>query len=289
MANQNYNVRENYELLSFILEMYKGMSKTKVKNLLVHKRIAVNNKIETRYNFSLHKGDVVTVLDKNSQQQENKINLTILYEDSYFIVVEKPYGLLTIATETEKSDTLYKQVSLYVKQKNPQSKIFILHRLDRDTSGVIVFAKDLHTQRIMQENWSEFVTLRQYQAVVEGTMNKSNGRLEHYLYEGKTGFMHVTSQSEKGKKAVMDFKVIAEKDSYSLLELTLETGRKNQIRVQLQACNCPIVGDKKYGAQTNPIKRMCLHANTLHFIHPYENREMKFESKLPNVIQKLCK
>lgn len=188
--------------------------------------------------------------------------MDILYEDKELLVINKPAGLLTIATEKEKIRTLYHEAREYVKKQNPKNKIFIVHRLDKDTSGVLVFAKNERLKKELQSSWNQIAFLREYLAVVEGKVTKKKGMLQFYLTEDKYQNVHSTSK-EKGELAITNYEVLSSTKAYSLLRVTIATGRKNQIRVGFSEIDHPIVGDKKYGAKKNPMGRMGLHASKL--------------------------
>lgn len=210
--------------------------------------------------------------------------LSILYEDKYIIVINKPSNLLTISTEKEKDRTLFSYVYDYLKKKNKNNKVFIVHRLDKDTSGIVVFAKDEKTKFFLQDNWDKFT--KQYVAVVEGKVKEQKGTLKSYLMETKT---HVTySVNDKnGKLAITEYEKVLENKKYTMLSLNLKTGRKNQIRVQLADMGNPIVGDKKYGTKHDPIRRMALVANYVSFIHPKTKETIEIDIDIPDDIVKL--
>lgn len=191
--------------------------------------------------------------------------LDILYEDKFIIIVNKPSHLLTMSTEKEKERTLFHYVFDYLKKKNKNNKVFIVHRLDKDTSGIVMFAKDEKTKFYLQDNWDKFK--KNYVAIVEGKVNKDKGVLKSYLQETKTHLTY-SVQDKNGKLAITEYEKVLENKKYTMLSLNLKTGRKNQIRVQLADIGNPIVGDKKYGNKKDPIRRMALVANTLEFIHP---------------------
>ncbi len=218
-----------------------------------------------------------------------KKRLNIIYEDKYIIVVDKPNNLLTISTEKEKEKTLYRQVQDFEKRKNKNNKIFIVHRLDRDTSGLVVFAKSKEVKYLLQNNWNSKVLLRNYIAVVEGKIIKTEDTIKSYLIEDKNFKTISTKDSQKGKLAITSYKVLNTSKSYSLLNITIQTGRKNQIRVHLKDIGHPIVGDKKYGAKTNPTNRLMLHANILIIKHPISNEIIKLESKIPSIFTNIFK
>ena len=206
-----------------------------------------------------------------------KDRLDIIYEDKYIIIVNKPYHLLTIGNDKEKENTLYHKISLYLKRKNKNNKVFIVHRLDYDTSGVIIFAKDSKIKTILQDNWNKVI--RKYMAIVNGKMEKDEETLKSYLKETKTNLVYSTN-SKLGKLAITKYKTVLRTDKYSLLDISIETGRKNQIRVQLSDINHSIVGDKKYDTKDNS-KRMYLCAYYLKFNHPVTKKELEFELDVP--------
>lgn len=208
-----------------------------------------------------------------------KKKLDILYEDKYIIIVNKPHNLLTISTEREKDRTLYNYVYNYLKQKHKSNKVFIVHRLDKDTSGIVMFAKDEKTKFYLQNNWNEFK--KGYVAVVVGKVKEKKGTLKSYLQETKT-FYTYSVNDKNGKLAITDYEKVLEKNGYTLLSLDLRTGRKNQIRVQLSDMGNPIVGDKKYGIKKDPIRRMALHSNYLKFTHPKTNKTIEIDIDIPN-------
>ena len=209
-----------------------------------------------------------------------KKKLKILYEDKYIIIVYKPSGLLTMSTDKEKERTLYHYVYEYLKQKNKSNKVFIVHRLDKDTSGIVVFAKDIKSKAFLQTNWNNFT--RNYVAVVYGH-TKEKEVLKNYLMETKTHLTYIVND-KKGKLAITEYEKVLENDKYTMLSINIKTGRKNQIRVQLANIGNPIVGDKKYGIKKDSIKTMALVANTLEFIHPKTNKSVKIDIDIPKSI-----
>ena len=215
-----------------------------------------------------------------------KKKLDILYEDKFIIIVNKPVNLLTISTEKEKERTLFHYVYDYLKKKNKRNKVFIVHRLDKDTSGIIMFAKDEATKFYMQENWNK--VKRNYVAVVNGKIENKKGVIKNYLMETKTHLTYSVND-KNGKLAITEYEKILENKKYTMLSLTLKTGRKNQIRVQLSNIGHPIVGDKKYGTKKDPIRRMALVANTLEFIHPKTKEKIIIDIDIPNTFINLVK
>ena len=215
---------------------------------------------------------------------KKKDKLKILYEDKSIIIISKPSNLLTIGTNKEHNNTLYRKVSDYVKKQHKSNKIFIVHRLDKDTSGIIAFAKTEPVKRILQRNWDK--TKRKYVALVEGKVAKGD-TIKNYLAETKTLKTYITNDKKIGKLAITKYKPIKDNKEYTLLDIEILTGRKNQIRVHMESINHPIVGDKKYNSKKNPIRRMCLHATYLEFIHPITNKRLIIEDKYPNIFDKL--
>lgn len=188
--------------------------------------------------------------------------MDIIYEDKELLVVNKPSGLLTIATEKESIHTLYHQAREYIKKQNPKNKIFIVHRLDKDTSGVVVFAKNEVLKKRLQNNWENVAVVREYIAIVEGKVEKKRDSLKQYLVEDKTYRVHVANK-KTDMYAITNYETLHSTKAYSLLKINIQTGKKNQIRVQLGSIGHPIVGDKKYGSQKNPMGRMGLHASVV--------------------------
>jgi RluA family pseudouridine synthase len=213
--------------------------------------------------------------------------LEIIYEDSTVIVVDKPPGMLTMGTEKEKERTVYFAITDYVRKGNAKSykRIFIVHRLDRDTSGIVIFAKTEKAKFYLQDNWTE--TNKKYLAVVHGRLEKPSGTITSYLAENKAFVVYSTSDRENGKLSQTAYKVLKETEEFSLLEVDLLTGRKHQIRVHLADNGNPIVGDRKYGKKDDDHKRIALHALSISFKHPVSGKECFFETDVPEYFKKL--
>lgn len=272
-------VEKEITLLDFLLENT-SYSRNKIKSLLKYKSISINNKSMVKYDTLLKKGQVVEI---SLEKKDTKIgNIDIVYEDEHYLVVNKPSGMLTIATEKEKTRTLYHQVREYVKGKNKYNKIFIVHRLDKETCGIVLFCKDENLKIKLQENWEKTAIRREYTAVVKGIMEKKKDRLVSYLKESKTN-MVFSSSDKTGKLAITNYEVKKENEN-SLLNILIETGRKNQIRVQLNDINHPIIGDKKYGNIKG--KKLLLCANRLDIKDPLSGRIIKFEISIPREFMK---
>lgn len=272
-------IKEEEELLKYLLKKFKNLSRNSIKNMLTNKQIVVNGKVVTIYNYVLKIGDKISFCGK-----KDKMGLKIIYEDDLFLVIDKPYNLLTVATDKEKEKTAYVEVSKYVKQNNSKNKIFVLHRLDKDTSGVLVFCKDEKVKNDLQLKWNESVFKRKYIAVVEGVLKNKEGVIKSFLKEGKNRCVYSTKERD-GKLAITEYKVLKDNGKYSLIDVNIMTGRKNQIRVHFKDLNHLIIGDTKYGSMSDPIKRLCLHASEIEFV--YNNKSYCFKSDIPGDFKKL--
>ena len=277
-------VKKEGELLDYLVNNTE-MSRKNLKKYLVHKSIYVNNSSISQYNYKVYPGNKIFI-DTNSKSSL-KLPFTVLFEDEHIIVVDKPAGLLTIATDKEKEKTLYHMVREYLVSKDKRNKVFIVHRLDKDTSGVVIFSKDEKTKNLLQDNWNEFVKLREYTLVCHGHLEKESGRIVNYLKETKTKLVYTTNK-DKGIEAITNYKVIKSNDKYSLVSVFLETGRRNQIRVAFSDMENPIVGDKVYGIKDSE-SRLYLHANRLKLYYPYIKKDILFESKNPIEFKKIMK
>lgn len=211
--------------------------------------------------------------------------LDIIYEDKEILVINKPAKKLTIATTKEQNRTLYHEAREYIKKQNPRNKIFIVHRLDKDTSGVILFAKNEKIKKMYQDNWDFLCVNREYLAIVEGKPAKKKDTIKSYLTESKTLQVFSTNNPKKGRLAITEYEVLNSNKSYSQVKINIKTGRKNQIRVHMSDIGCPIVGDKKYNSKTNPLNRLGLHAKVLEIKHPITKKIMKFEARVPKVME----
>lgn len=268
-------VKRKGQLLEY-LESNLELSRKKIKSYLKNGSIYVDGVRTTKYDYPLALSCTIFI----ETGKISKINLPfpIIYEDENIIVVDKPSGLLTIATLKEKEQTLYHMVGQYLKEKNKHAKVFIIHRLDKDTSGIVMFAKNEYAKNIFQEKWNDIVKTRSYIAIVHGILSQKEAILTNYLKETTTNLVYVSKNNE-GKKAITEYKVIKEKNDYSKLQIYIKTGRKNQIRVQLAHINHPIVGDKKYGKDLE--KRLFLHADRLEIYNPISKKVMLFKSDIP--------
>ena len=297
--NQNikeYPVNKEIELLEFLYQIFRDQSRNNVKSILSKRHVAVNGLPVTQFNYMLYKGDIVQVskeqFDRSQvvkQETRKKVNINIVYEDNDILVINKPNGLLTIESDHEKSDTAYKLVLEYMAQKDKHARCFQVHRLDKETSGLLLFTKSYELKELLSKNWNTLVKERGYVAVVEGKMPKKEDQIINWLKETDTHLMYNSNKNGDGLKAVTNYKVVKETLKYSLLNVTIETGRKNQIRVAMADLGHPVVGDDKYGTPSDPLKRLGLHAATLKFKHPITKEIMYFKAETPAIFKKLFK
>lgn len=278
-----FSVNEEAELLPFLLENMKKSSRNSVKSMLTRGQVSVDGRTVTKHNHQLLPGQKVEILANKAAMNESKLTgLTIIYEDDAIIVIDKEASLLSMAAKDKNERTAFSEVSAYVKRQDPQQRVFIVHRLDRDTSGVLLFAKSEQVKMALQDNWDEMVKERIYTALVEGNVRKESGTIKSWLKETRTFKVYSNPTDNGGQLAITHYRKIKSNRQYTLLEVMLETGRKNQIRVHMEEIGHPVVGDKKYGSTINPIKRLGLHATALTIIHPVTNEVMKFESQIPS-------
>ena len=313
MTGQNYKVAHDAPLLEYLFEISPGQSRTGVKNLLSKGQVLVNGQGQTAFDWPLKKGDKLTILPKgisiaratrsDARDQVLKAGVQILFEDENYIVVDKPSGMLTVATGKEKN-TLYSLLNAYIKVnarmqrkedlisgKAPDrstAKIWIVHRLDKGTSGALVFAKNERAKDILQSKWKDLVAERKYVAWLEGHLEKERGAIQTWLVENPKSLKMNSFDSEvkDGQLAITHYRVLATSRHYSQVEFSLETGRKNQIRVHAATLGCPVAGDEKYGAQTDPIKRLALHAHTLVFRNPFSGKMVRCSSPVPESFER---
>jgi 23S rRNA pseudouridine1911/1915/1917 synthase len=280
-AGTQFEVTEEVELLTFLLAKMSNKSRHNVKALLRDKQVLVNKKAVTQFNHILKPKQIVEIKDSKAPQEQRYKGLKIIFEDQYLIVIEKDEGTLSIATEKQKLHNAYSILSDHVKKEDPRNRIFVIHRLDRETSGLMMFAKSEKIQKLMQESWNATIQERTYLAVTEGAVKEAEGTIESYLVENKALTVYSISNPNLGKHAITHYAMLKSSERNSLLKVNLETGRKNQIRVHMKDLGFPIVGDEKYGAKTDPMNRLGLHAWVLAFVHPITQEEMYFETPIP--------
>ena len=294
-----FKVNRSDELMEFLLRKC-GTSRNNVKSLLVRKQVLVNGSVVTQYNFPLAKDDEVKLSKRpvkdgkvltrptkseKTTQRKAPVAISVVYEDEDFLAINKPVGLLSVESDKE-TECAYGYALAYLQEQGKNVRPFILHRIDKETSGVLVFAKNIKLHSMLKMHWNEQVTLREYFAVVDGILEKKQDTLTTYLKENKNNVVYVTNDPT-GQKAVTHYEVVKENGEYSLLKVRIDTGRKNQIRAHMQSLGHPVVGDDKYGKKQdgtqvkNPLGRLGLHASRLEFIHPVTKEVVAFNAALP--------
>lgn len=279
-------------LLEILFSKLNDRSKTKVREILKSGRVVVNGLSTTAFDLPVKRGDAIRILPRPKLLQKgefNNPNIDIIYEDYDVIVINKREGLLSVGTAGDKENTAYHHINMYVHKQGRGHHIYVVHRLDRKTSGVMMFAKSMAARDALRSNWNNMVIERSYYAVVEGVPQYRKDSIKSYLTEDKMLKIHSSFINNGGQMAVTSYEVLQDNGDYALCKLNLDTGRKNQIRVQMSAIGHPVAGDAKYDAQTNPLKRVCLHAATLQFIHPKTGKLMKFEVPVPGGFFKIVK
>lgn len=284
----NYTVAEGAPLLEWLLANVKGESHSKIKATLKGRGIKVNGKVVTQFDHPLKANDKISVSKSKQNDQFHSRYLSLVYEDQYLIVVEKNVGILSMAAG---HSTLNVKTVLddYFRKTHQRCTAHVVHRLDRDTSGLMIYAKDIQTEQILEHDWHNIVYDRRYVAVVSGEMEDDEGTVANWLKDNKSYVTYSSPTDNGGKYAVTHFYVLARTTDHSLVEYRLETGRKNQIRVHSADMGHPVCGDPKYGNGDNPIGRLCLHAYVLCFYHPITHQRMEFDTNIPATFRKLFK
>ena len=284
-----FQVQKPGPLLSSLFDAWPKEKKKQIRTWLKFQAINVNGQPVRQFDHPLKTGDTVSVRTDRHAVPKTRLSsgLQIYFEDAHLLVVEKPAGLLSIASPAEPERTAYFQLTDYLRHKNPRSRqrAWIVHRLDRETSGLMVFAKTAPTKEALQSQWDTFE--KKYQTVVEGHLPKSSGTLRSDLDESNPHHVTVRPKSERTRHAITHYRVLKSSPHRSWVELTLETGRRHQIRVQLADAGCPVVGDEKYGAKTDSAGRLALHACFLRFRHPATKAELRFTSPFPKPLLRL--
>jgi len=276
-----FKATEESELMSFLLSVMPHKNRDNIKTFLRYRQVMVDDQQISQYNYHLRPGQIVTVTRNKIAPSKTYKGISILYEDNDIIVIDKHAGVLSVATGKKEKFTAYSLLWDHVKKNNPSGKIFIVHRLDRDTSGVMLFCKSAMVQKTLQQNWNDIIRERVYVALAEGQVSPPNGEISSYLQENATGVVWSSQEPGDGQWAVTQYETIRANEYFSLLRMSLRTGRKNQIRVHLHDIGHPILGDKKYGSKQNPLGRMGLHALVIAFQHPVTGKEMRFETHIP--------
>ena len=285
---EHFVVEEPAPLLEFLLAQVK-QSRTKIKATLQGQGIKVNGKTVTQFDFPLQKGMKVAVSKTKRNQQSFKSRyVKIVYEDRWIIVVEKAVGILSMAAG-HSSLNVKSVLDDYFHKSRQKCTAHVVHRLDRDTSGLMVYAKDIDTEQMLEHNWHNIVYDRRYVAVLSGEVGPDEGTIENWLKDNKAYITYSSPVDNGGKLAISHFHVLDRTTEHSLVEFKLETGRKNQIRVHAADMGHPVCGDPKYGNGDNPIHRLCLHAWLLCFTHPVTGERMEFETPVPTAFRQLFK
>ena len=282
------SIDEESILLDELALQFKNTSKNKLRKMLTEGRISVNGKIEHRAKRELIKGDLVKILDKATSKeitpppQQKITNLEIIFEDDDILVVEKPAGLLSVATNKMEFDTLHSRCLDYIKTKHHSNWCYIVHRLDRETSGIMIFALSKQNKEYLQEQFAERSIYRTYFALVEGKLLRKHGTEIEWLLEDKNlRVKKVKPNTKFSKEAITHWEVVKENQSTSLVRIAIDTGRRHQIRMAMKSLGSPVVGDHLHGAQTDPMGRVCLHASSLEFLHPQTDEPVRFETRVP--------
>ena len=279
---RTYVVNEADTLLSAVGKILSDHTPSKVKSMLKHNQFAINGMPSSQFNQPVNAGDEISINFDRAFAVFKHPRIQLVYEDDHLLIVNKGYGVLSMGTDSVKEGTVYSEMRKYVKTHNPKAQVFIVHRLDRDTSGLMLLAKSRIAKDNLQHNWNNMVLNRKYVAVLEGEIEgAAKGVVRSYLAENSKFEVYSVDDPEKGQLAVTRYKVLARRRGHTLMELELDTGRKNQIRVHMRDLGHPIVGDRKYGASHSPIGRLALHARSLRFVHPITRKVMDFETPIP--------
>ena len=281
-----FKVVEPAQLIAFIMEKMHGVSRNRAKALITNRVVLVNNAITTHPLAELKPGDVVQLDRSKHKKSFHCKELDIVFEDPYLFVIDKHPGLLSMSNNS-RQQTVQTVLNRYLEKGGGRNTSHLVHRLDRDTSGLMVYAKDVQTQQSLINSWQQLVTDRRYLALVKGEFQQTRGRIQSWLTEDKKFITHSSPVDNGGKYAVTHYNVLASSNGYSLVECELETGRKNQIRVHMADLGHPVVGDRKYGSDEDPMRRLGLHAYMLCFTHPVTGKHLRFETPVPYCFEKL--
>lgn len=278
-------VKDNAQLLEYLINNV-NESRSKLKATLQGRGIAVNGKMVTQFDYQLKPGDKISISRHKKQNQFKSRYVKIVYEDRWLVVVEKNIGILSMAAG-HSSLNVKSVLDDYFLKSRQKCRAHVVHRLDRDTSGLMVYAKDIDTEQILEHNWHQIVYDRRYVAVVSGEMEQENGTIANWLKDNKAYITYSSPTDNGGKYAVTHFHVLNRTTEHSLVEYKLETGRKNQIRVHSADMGHPVCGDVKYGNGDDPLHRLCLHAYMLCFTHPVTGEPMEFSTPIPTIFRSL--
>lgn len=281
-----YIVRDSAELMDFLLLQMHGISRNKVKDILQGHGVTVDRKLVTQYNFNLQPGMVVRVSKHRRKTELESSWIKIIYEDKDIIIIDKNPGILSMAA-TAKQFCVKTILDEYFQKRHFRCHAHVVHRLDRETSGLMVYAKSIEAALILERDWKARVFDRRYIAVVDGRMEQEGGTVENWLKDNKACITYSSPTDNGGKLAITHYRKLKENADMTLVELRLETGRKNQIRVHMADLGHPVLGDVKYGNGRDPLHRLCLHAYRLFLYHPTTGQRMEFETPYPTVFTNL--
>lgn len=273
---------ETIPLMEFVSSMRPDTKRGDIKKWMKFGHLKVDGVVSNAFDTPVAPGSVVEFNQSRPFPVFKHPRIQIVYEDNDVIVINKGYGLLSVATQShKKEENAYEIIRNYIKSVDPNNKLFIVHRLDRDTSGLMMFAKSQEAQDVLRHNWNNMILERLYVAVLEGSLEQEKGYVKSRLVENSQFVVYSTDNPEEGKLAVTHYEVVGKGNGYTLAQFSLDTGRKNQIRVHAHDLGHPIAGDRKYGATKSPIHRLALHARTLRFAHPITRKDMNFETPIP--------
>tara|TARA_B110000003_G_scaffold11448_2_gene11557 strand:+ start:2330 stop:3202 length:873 start_codon:yes stop_codon:yes gene_type:complete len=281
-------IESEQSLIEVLSKSFPNSSKNKIRKMLTEGRISINGEIEHKAKRPLKESDIVEILDKTISREltpppkQKLTNLNIIFEDEDILLVEKPAGLLSIATNKMEPDTLHSRCVDYVKSKDPSNWCFIVHRLDRETSGIMLLAYSKNSKEYLQEQFAERTVYRTYHALVEGQLPSKRGTEVEWLLEDKNlRVKKVNPKTKMSKQAITHWEVMKENHETSLVRIMIDTGRRHQIRMAMKSLETPVVGDFLHGAETDPLGRICLHASSLEFLHPITDEPVRFETRVP--------
>ena len=270
---------EDCYLRDFLQKKLQGKSFNKIKSILYHNQVMVNGVITSKYDYPVKTGQTVTIKSHGAKNTAGSELLNIIYEDDQIVAINKPAGLFTMGSEKEQERTAYHYLSDLLSQRDNLDDIYVVNCLDRETSGIVLFAKNEELKMKFHKNWDNLVVLMEYTAIVQGHLKEKKGTVKSFLKETSTHLVYSCDADEGGKCAVTNYEVLRENNEYSLVRITPETRRRNQIRVHMKNMGTPIAGDKKYGGKSFPLKRLGLHAGKLIVKHPVTGKKLSFEAK----------
>lgn len=291
LANKytDYKVKSTTTLLEFLMTSVPGITRTKAKKLLSMKMVYVDKVITSQFDTALKPGQFVQIAHKGNPYDLRSKYVKVMYEDAFIIVVNKENGIVSVPMPGSNEISVKSILNEYVKRRNRTASVHTVHRLDRGTSGIMMFAKKRDVQQSLIENWKQIITERKYVALVDGVLEKDKGVVTSWLSDNRKYVIFSSPVNNGGKYAVTNYITLKRNNDFTLIELFLQTGRTNQIRVHMKELGHPVVGDEKYGSKSYEAKRLCLHAKSLCFYHPVTNELMKFNSDVPSVFLKLIK